>query len=308
MHPYRELSDSREKDRFFMMKSLFFNLLSFFYIIFKFCKKRPQFVFGTGVMFVARQFLPPIFWEFLFFILEQNSVMGLTNHILSKLSKIVFTSFDSVIGLKETEKNLAITETLSGKNFLWTKLSRKMILFKYLYLEALSVQKKINILTNKFMENYKKPIQFLFFTKLAKTTPNPKPSLKIPISYIKKTEYIDNIAYEYQKSDFCHMQRWGKQQSQSLRISRKPAIIIPIQFHQDKHQVYNAQSLKKEVTFPVYIESVEDLLENNCKKIQDLVYKEYERKKSTLEVIKKYERTSDTSSLIIKDILNYVQK
>ena len=244
--------------------------------------------------------------------------MGLTNRFLSKISRIIFISFHSVKGLAHGKKVRNYGNPLR-KEFFSSKFNQdRNVLhdacFRLLIFGGSLGSQEINRLLVDFLGNYNLEIKI---SVLHQTGRNKVDIHKIPekIDY-KQKEYLGNIAQEYQKSDFI-ICRGGASTISELRMVKRPTLIIPIRFHRDQHQVHNAYALKKEVDFPVYVDSVKELAADKCRKLQSLIQREYKRKATThtlCPVVVKGEHAEthdkssrkDPSTLIVRAVLENV--
>ena len=270
------------KNPLFILKSLSFNFLTLLALLLRFLMKRPTFVFGVGGYVCGPALLAAYLIGVPVFILEQNSVLGLTNRFLSKISRIIFVCFHSVKGLAHGEKVRNYGNPLREEFYLskFNK-SRNALYdapFRLLVFGGSLGSQEINRLLVDLLGNYNLEIKI---SVLHQTGRNKVDIGRIPekIDY-KQREYLDHIVQEYQKSDFI-ICRGGASTISELRVVKRPTLIIPIRFHRDQHQIHNAYALKKEVGFPVYVDSVEELAADKCRKLQSLIQREYKRKAMT---------------------------
>ena len=279
-----------------ILKSLFLNGLVLLTTLLRFFLKRPQFVFGTGGYVCGPTLLAACLLGIPVFILEQNSVMGLTNRLLSKISKIIFTNFDLVQGLKYAEKARNYGNPLR-KEFFSLKPIKKTDSFHILVFGGSLGSQEVNDLILDFLQYNKLDIKISILHQTGKN--------KIVSAIIGKnidyqqSEYLDNIANDYQRANLV-ICRGGASTISELRVVRCPSVIIPMRMHKDQHQVYNAQALKEEADFPVYIESAEELSLNKCKKLQKLIYSEYKNYRN--DISKRPISITDPSEVITKAV------
>ena len=262
------------KNFLFILKSFFFNFLTLSVLLLKFLIKRPKFVLGVGgyvcgpTLFAAYLIRIPVF------ILEQNSVMGLTNKLLSKISKIIFTNFRSVKGLSDVEKVRNYGNPLR-KEFFSSSFSNESEQFRILVFGGSLGSQEVNSLLVNLLKNYHLEVELSILHQTGKNKVDVVDMIPKNINYIQ-TEYLDHIVEEYQKSDLI-ICRGGASTISELRVVKKAAIIIPLRHHKDQHQVHNANSLKAEANFPVYVESLEELAANKCERLKNLIQAEYWR-------------------------------
>ena len=293
------------KNIFFILKSFFFNGITFFTLLFKFLLKRPLFVFGAGGYVCGPTLLAAYCLKIPIFILEQNSVIGLTNKLLSRLSRIVFSSFDSVQGLTKSKKIKNYGNPLRPEFFRpHTILPNKR--FGILVMGGSLGSKEINELIINWLHHYTLDYSISVIHQTGKNDV-PHPPSHERVQYYQ-TEYLDNIVEAYEKSNLI-ICRGGASTVSELKVVSKPAIIIPITFHRDQHQVHNAHALKDEVTFSVYIESAKELKENNYLKLQKIISHEYRRHKESHDDKKLISNTAkgeSSTTLIINEVLKSV--
>ncbi|MCY4644790.1 MAG: UDP-N-acetylglucosamine--N-acetylmuramyl-(pentapeptide) pyrophosphoryl-undecaprenol N-acetylglucosamine transferase [Bacteriovoracales bacterium] len=168
---------------------------------------------------------------------------------------------------------------------------------------------EINQLIFDLIKHYHLEIKISILHQIGQNSPPPAPSH--PRIDYRRVNYLDDIAKEYQKADFI-ICRGGAMTISELKFVQRPALIIPIRFHKDLHQVHNAKSLKSEAHFPVYVESASALSDEGCDKLQYLIKTEYfkyeERVKNKMQnrsqqTIKEQE---NPSSLIAREVLQNV--
>ena len=108
----------------------------------------------------------------------------------------------------------------------------------------------------------------------AKVNPHHQSS-EAPITY-QQVEYLEHMARHYHWADLV-VCRGGASTISELRAVKTAALIAPIYFHADQHQVHNAQALKAEADFPVHVLSQEELRVGGHKELQHLIIKQYNR-------------------------------
>ena len=286
-----------------VIKSLVFNSFTFFMFFFKFLLNRPRFVFGAGGYVCGPTLLAAYILRVPIFILEQNAVMGLTNRILSNFAKIIFTGFNSVKGLGMSKKIKNYGNPLRKEFFLSEKKKepKKDDCFQILVFGGSLGSQEINNVMTCLLEHYQLDIKVSILHQTGKN--------KVLVSsrhkkiIYQQVEYLDEIIQEYKRSNLI-ICRGGASTISELRAVQKPAIIIPITFHSDQHQVRNANSLKSEVSFPVYIEKMADLTESKCAKLQDIIEKEYSLNRHQRG--QKEVPLRDSCSLIVKEVLQTI--
>ena len=295
------------KGPFFILKSFLLNFLTFLILLSRFLMKRPKFIFGVGGYVCGPALLAAYLIGIPVFILEQNSVMGLTNRLLSKISRIIFINFHSVKGLGNRKKVRNYGNPLRREFFL-SKFQQRSDRFHLLIFGGSLGSREINNLLVDLLRNYRLEIEI---SVLHQTGKNKVDVDTVPgkIDY-EQREYLDNIVQEYQKSDLI-ICRGGASTISELRVVKRPVLIIPIRFHKDQHQAHNAYALKEEANFPVHVNSVEGLAADQCKKLQSLIEGEYKRSNEGIDGGGHVEgedrcQWQDSSTLIVKAVLENV--
>ncbi len=284
--------------------SLLLNFIVFLQSIFLFLKKRPVFVFGAGGYICGPTLLSAKLLGIPVFILEQNSVMGLTNKLLSKISDIVFLNFDKTIGCPENMVTKVYGNPVSHK-FIetnWHKIQSNP--FRVLVFGGSLGALEINNMIKKLLEHYDLdfPIQITHQVGKGKAVDIQNGH---QVTYTQ-LEYIDDMAKEIYDSDLV-ICRGGASSITELMIAKRACIIIPLTLHRDQHQVHNAKALEQKVGSPVHIENIVDLIDENCEKLKKIIQNEYLRDKSNDKDWHNIKH-KNPSDLIIGEILSYVSK
>ena len=288
------------KSNFFILKAIFFNFYSFFLIFFKFILKRPTFVFGTGGYVCGPVLLAAYCLGIHIYILEQNSVLGLTNRILSRFSRIVFTNFRSVKGLKDIKKVKNYGNPIKKEFFEYNN-DLQYKYFRILIFGGSLGSSEINDLVADFIKSYNHDIKISIFHQSGKIKAGGC-LIHNRIDY-ERVEYIDQISSEYSRADLI-ICRGGASTISELRVVQKEVIIIPIKFHGDKHQFYNAELLKEESSFPVHIYLVNELSKDNFKILNEIILNNYQMKKEGKSFSRKLSfKDKNPSTLILNEVL-----
>jgi len=292
-----------------VIKSLILNFISFFKLVFLYLKNRPQFIFGTGGYVCGPALLSGFVLKIPIFILEQNSVAGFTNKILTYISKRTFTHFKKTIGITNSDKVIVsgnpireeiIKKLLENSRKIGEKKSLNILVFGG-SLGASSINKMINEfikLDSDFPLEIKHQTGFLnnnmsiLDTELGKN-----------ISY-EKIEYIDDMAGCYNWCDLV-ICRSGASTISELRCVQKPCILIPFPQASYNHQEINAKYLAEEANFPVYIENIESLSCKGFKRMID-IFKELQNNINLQPVIDLKTKIISPSEIIYKEIFKDV--
>ncbi len=264
-----------------ILKSLIFNTLSFFQVLALFIKDRPVFVFGAGGYVCGPTLLAAKCLGVRVYILEQNSVVGLTNKILARISNIIFLNFKKTKGLPGGHHNkIKVFGNPVRQEFLEDmSKSEQNSRFKILITGGSLGAKRINDLIISFLENYNGSVELEVFHQVGRNKAEVKKINQL-ITY-KQAEYISDMPREFRKADFI-ICRGGATTVTELRYAKTPCLIIPtpISIHRDRHQVYNGESLKSESSFPVFIHNEDELGEDNCRLLNQIIQDEVRRDKS----------------------------
>lgn len=264
-----------------VINSIVFNSLCFFQMLFKFIINRPKFVFGAGGYVCGPTLLAAKVLGIKTYILEQNSVMGMTNKILARIANIIFINFSETKGIPESK--LDVVKHLGNpvrKEFLSDMYrEEKNPRFRILIIGGSLGSGGVNDLIVKFLEDFNLEREIEVYHQIGKNKTNVK-AINSAIIY-QQTEYIENLPEEFKKADFI-ICRGGATTVTELRFTKTPSLIIPtpLRIHKDRHQVYNGESLKKESKFPVFIHAEEELGANHCSLLLKIISDELNRDKT----------------------------
>lgn len=230
------------------------------------------------------------------FIMEQNSVPGMTNRALAKLVKKVFTSFE--YSHKYFPKNKVY---LSGnpvresiKNI---KIKKKSKIENILVFGGSQGAKNINeVLINSSLKLNK-------FNIIHQTGKNnieevEKRYKELNINNVKVTSFIKDMAKAYSNSDLV-ICRAGATSIAELKYIRKPSILIPFPKASDNHQVLNAKELEDK-NMALMIEEKDLSVENLLTKINYLNSIELLKMTQNLDEVQKIE----SEEIILMKILS----
>ncbi len=227
------------------VKNLIINFISFLSSLMLICRYRPQFVFGFGgyvcgpICLAGKLLLKKIY------IHEQNSVMGITNKIISKFANSIFLNFSQTnIGGELTDSfHVVGNPMLFSKAF---KVNKREDTVNILILGGSLGASQINdavplLLTNEIGFDFKLKHQVGIGNKIDQRFNN-----------YEQIEYIDDMKslYEWSNIIIC---RAGASTVSELKFVGRPTIFIPYPKHADNHQVLNAKSLQDESLFYVAV-------------------------------------------------------
>lgn len=280
-----------------LISSLLKNLMTFFQVLSTLLQKRPNFALGAGGYVCGPTLLAAYILGIPVYILEQNSVMGLTNKVLLYFSKKTFVNFRKTLGIPVMFKDKSVFSgnpirsnfsKFSPMTNLDTRFREKSSLNVLVFGGSLGAE-SINKMVWDFIR-HPSPISLHIKHQIGgahiKDAKVENGDWGKNIFYEPK-EYFLNIEDEYLWCDviFC---RSGASTVAELRVVKKPVVLIPYPFHADKHQFINGYMLKEEVSFPVSIETCEELQENNFIKLRGHLQKVQEQlrnvKKNSAEV------------------------
>lgn len=235
------------------------NILSNFKLPFKLLKSlknakkiikdfNPDIAIGTGgfasgsALYAASQLGVPTFVQ------EQNAHAGVTNKILSKKAKAIFTAYPSVNGFpKEKTQFLGnpIREIISSGILNTAEAKEKLGLNKE-KLTILSVggslgSKTLNDAWKKNLDKLiEKDYQLIWQTgknQYQEIIKSQKPNANVQIK-----EFIKDMALGYSAADVI-VSRAGAIAISELTMTQKPILLVPFPFAAEDHQTVNAMSL-----------------------------------------------------------------
>lgn len=240
----------RTKNPITLVKNLFKNTSVFIGLLFNFIKKRPDFVIGAGGYVCGPSLLAAWTLRIPVFIVEQNACAGLTNKILSYLSKIIFTHFKDTKGLEKFSHKIMVSGNPTRSNIQkieYTKQNNNKVNLLVFggSLGAKQINDAIFELLNEFNGH-----ELCVLHQVGKDNLH-EVKTKNNISY-EQVEYIDDMQKAYEWCDII-ISRSGASTISELRVVGRPSILIPYPAATDNHQYYNACELQNEKNFYVNI-------------------------------------------------------
>lgn len=240
------------------------NLLSNFGLPFKLLKSlknakkiikdfNPDMAIGTGgfasgsALYVASRLGIPTFIQ------EQNAYAGVTNKILSKKAKAIFTAYPSVYGFpKEKTQFLGnpIREMIITGMLNTAEAKEKLGLNKE-KLTILSVGGSLGSKTlndawkNNLTQLITKDYQLIWQTgknQYQEIVQSQEPRVKSKEANIQIREFIKDMALAYSAADVI-VSRAGAIAISELAVTQKPILLVPFPFAAEDHQTVNAMSL-----------------------------------------------------------------
>ncbi len=267
-----------------LLISIFQNFFTFLNLFIFLYKKKPSFLMGTGGYVCGPTLLAGKLLGVKVFVLEQNSVVGLTNKLLFKIADKIFVHFSQTLNDLPLYKNKIV---VSGNPVRHIFYQENFFNASNESFETKTLNSTINILVfggslgaasiNEFVWqlldlNWSFPLNIVHQTGEMKDFSNQSikiEKLKNSKSYqIKK--YLENIEEYYKWADVI-ISRSGASTVSELRFVRKPCILIPYPNHKDQHQLINAQWFKEEMNFPVQISNCDQLIKDNAQEFWNFI-------------------------------------
>ena len=199
-------------------------------------REKPDFMIGTGGYVCGAVLLVGFFLRIPIYILEQNSVMGLTNKLLSKISNKIFYHFENTKGLIKGERSILVgnpTREIKMNSVTYSAENELNLLVFGGSLGALEI--------NKLMEKVFTSNSLGFNLKVVHQSGIGK-KVNINSSNYEVLEYIDDMNKYYNWCDAI-VCRAGASSISELRLVAKPSYLIPYKFATDDHQTINAMAL-----------------------------------------------------------------
>lgn len=289
----------RTKNPLVLFKNLTLNVLSFISMLILYLKNRPKLIIGAGGYVCGPTLLAGWMLGIPVYIIEQNAIAGLTNRILQKISKKVFTHFKNTKGIEPKKVFVSGNPVRSQIKFNPNHPIAnpvKILVFGG-SLGATQINEAISELVKMETDLNMHIVHQVGKDNLTDVTNNPK------VLY-EQFEYIDNMNEYYDWTDIV-VARAGASTISELRIIKKPAILIPYPAATDNHQFYNACELRDEENFPVYV------LDQKLKKVElaQEVEKYIRISTANFNVEKKLESVApaNASELIFNEVTKYVR-
>ncbi len=217
---------------------------------------KPNFAVGTGgfasgpALYAASQLGIPTFIQ------EQNAHAGITNKILSKKAKAVFTAYAKVEGFPQEKIKFlgnpirqtivtGMTDTASAKVKLGLDKDKLTIL-------SVGGSLGSRTLNNGWKDNLDKitdrGYQLIWQTgkEIAEPKSENRDNMKSLISAlgpnVLKSEFISDMPIAYSAADVI-VSRAGAIAISELAVAKKPVLLVPFPFAAEDHQTKNAQTL-----------------------------------------------------------------
>ena len=224
---------------------ILFSVIKSIYILIKF---RPDFVIGFGGYSSGPFLLTSHFLNFKTAIQEQNSYPGLTNKILSKKVKYIFTAYDKINNFFNTNtvfnfgnpiRNLKIKSNENAHKYFGLDSSKKTILVLGGSLGAKNINEgvlnNISLIRESSYQVIWQTGKFYYKNILSKNIKDKKIIIK---------DFIKRMDLAYSVSDII-ISRAGAIAISELCIISKPLILVPSPNVVDDHQTKNAKAISE---------------------------------------------------------------
>ena len=224
---------------------ILFSVIKSIYILIKF---RPDFVIGFGGYSSGPFLLTSHFLNFKTAIQEQNSYPGLTNKILSKKVKYIFTAYDKINNFFNTNtvfnfgnpiRNLKIKSNENAHKYFGLDSSKKTILVLGGSLGAKNINEgvlnNISLIRESSYQVIWQTGKFYYKNILSKNIKDKKIIIK---------DFINRMDLAYSVSDII-ISRAGAIAISELCIISKPLILVPSPNVVDDHQTKNAKAISE---------------------------------------------------------------
>ena len=224
---------------------ILFSVIKSIYILIKF---RPDFVIGFGGYSSGPFLLTSHFLNFKTAIQEQNSYPGLTNKMLSKKVKYIFTAYDKINNFFSTNtvfnfgnpiRNLKIKSNENAHKYFGLDSSKKTILVLGGSLGAKNINEgvlnNISLIRESSYQVIWQTGKFYYKNILSKNIKDKKIIIK---------DFINRMDLAYSVSDII-ISRSGAIAISELCIISKPLILVPSPNVVDDHQTKNAEAISE---------------------------------------------------------------
>ena len=225
---------------------ILFSVIKSIYILIKF---RPDFVIGFGGYSSGPFLLTSHFLNFKTAIQEQNSYPGLTNKMLSKKVKYIFTAYDKINNFFITNtvfnfgnpiRNLKIKSNENDHKYFGLDSSKKTILVLGGSLGAKNINEgvlnNISLIRESSYQVIWQTGKFYYQNILSKNIKDKKIIIK---------DFINRMDLAYSVSDII-ISRAGAIAISELCVISKPLILVPSPNVVDDHQTKNAKAISEE--------------------------------------------------------------
>lgn len=288
----------RSKDAIGAIQNLFFNAFCFLTTLSKFLVKRPDAVLGAGGYICGPTLMAAKVLGIKTYIIEQNAVAGLTNRLLSKVSRKIFLNFENTKGIEKSGKVIVTGNPI--RSSIRPSENKVEEVLKILVfggsLGARQINEAVKLLVQ---ESWDRPISIIHQVgkdNLETVTAGPN------VKY-EQREYIENMDELYSWSNIV-ISRAGASTVSELRVAKRPSILVPFPFATDDHQSVNAQELMREESFYVKVADKDASSEELSNFIRECI--EEVRTKDLFRPFKD-QQAVDSCNLIYKEVIKDVR-
>ncbi len=206
-------------------------------------KIKPDIVFSTGGYVTLAPALASYILSIPLFIHEQNSVPGLVNRVLNRLSKLTFEAFPNSFNKSpkiRTVGNPVRSEIIKNPEQEPTMKEH----FNILILGGSQGSKQLNEIVLKSLEDKTIPSHWRIVHQIGDLDKTSVVDFysKQAVSY-EVVPYIEDIGKAYHESDLV-IGRSGAMTISEICCSSKPSILFPLPWAADNHQYFNAKYLE----------------------------------------------------------------
>ena len=234
----------------FKGKSIFGKIISLIYLEINFVKSifiikkiKPDLVFSTGGYVTLAPALSSYLLSIPLFIHEQNSVPGLVNRILNRLSKLTFEAFPG--SFNKSSKIHMVGNPVRSEIIM--KPESELTIkehFNILILGGSQGSKQLNEIVLKTFRDKVIPSNWRIVHQIGDLDKSSVVDVysKQSFSY-EVVSYIEDIGKAYHESDLV-IGRSGAMTVSEICCSSKPSILFPLPWAADNHQYFNAKFLE----------------------------------------------------------------
>jgi UDP-N-acetylglucosamine--N-acetylmuramyl-(pentapeptide) pyrophosphoryl-undecaprenol N-acetylglucosamine transferase len=289
----------RTKNIFKLISNLFFNLMSFLFILSSFIQRRPAFIFGAGGYVCGPTLLAGFILRIPVYIIEQNAVLGLTNKILGWIATKIFVHFSQTQGLSPRLKNkVLVVGNPTRKQIHPVAIKPFQAPLKVLVFGGSLGAQQINQLVWSFLDSSSMNEVSIHHQLGVGVTP---PQLTHTDSYLPMT-YIEDMQKEYEWCDVI-IARSGASTISELALIKKPSLLLPYPAATDNHQWYNAKIFQQESDFTVEIINPKASVAETQEQFNSFLSKAIQQQLTYTKIMSPGNHSCEN---ILKEILNYV--
>jgi len=238
----------------YILKSLLYVMTSFWNCLNEISELRPKAVIMTGGYVCAPVGLAAFFLGIPIYLLEQNSIAGLSNRMLAPFAQKIFVNFGKVQGLSWFKNKTLVTGN-PVKNFeSLVKITQEVVdeirilaiggslgandICEFIDIISKSgLTSKVSICLQTGLQNHTKWKEKISSTESCK---------------VEVLDYLDDMPDRYQWANVV-ISRSGASSLSELALIRKPCLLLPYPFAADNHQEVNALEFEQTQSFYVKV-------------------------------------------------------